>query len=58
MLIITTNESNNNGYYNDDYYDPTAYWVKDNVFYTLRVLEDETNKEEIQATLDRILGEI
>jgi hypothetical protein len=30
----------------------------DNVFYTLRVLGNETNKEEIQATLDRILGEI
>ena len=58
VLIVTTNESNNNNYYDDDYYDPTAYWVKDNVFYTLRVLGNETNKEEIQATLDRILGEI
>ncbi len=58
VLIVITNESNNNDYYNCDYYDPTAYWVKDNVFYTLRVLGDETNKEEIQATLDRILGEI
>ena len=58
VLIVITNESNNNDYYNGDYYDPTAYWVKDNVFYTLRVLGDETNKEEIQATLDRILGEI
>ncbi len=58
VLIITTNESNDNGYYNDDYYAPTAYWVKDNVFYTLRVLGNETNKEEIQATLYRILEEI
>lgn len=58
VLIVTTNESNNNAYYDDDYYDPTAYWVKDNVFYTLRVLGNETNKEEIQATLYRILGEI
>lgn len=58
VLIVTTNESNNNNYYDDDYYDPTAYWVKDNVFYTLRVLGEETNKEEIQATLYRILGEI
>ena len=30
----------------------------DNVFYMLRVLGNETNKEEIRATLDRILGEI
>ena len=52
------NESNNNDYYNGDYYDPTAYWVKDNVFYTLRVFGDDTNKEEIQATLERILREI
>lgn len=58
VLLVTTNESNNNNYYNGDYYDPTAYWVKDNVFYTLRVLGDETNKDEIQATLYRILGEI
>ncbi len=58
VLIVTANESNNNNYYNGDYYNPTAYWVKDNVFYTLRVSGDETNKEEIQATLDRILGEI
>jgi len=57
-LIVITNESNNNDYYNGDYYDPTAYWVKDNVFYTLRVFGDETNKEEIQAMLERILREI
>lgn len=58
VLIVTTKESNNNGYYNGDYFDSTAYWVKDNVFYTLRVFGDETNKAEIQATLDRILEEI
>ena len=58
VLIVITNESNNNGYYNGDYYNPTAYWVKDNVFYTLRVLGNERNKEEIQAALYRILGEI
>ena len=55
VLIVTTNETNNNGYYNGDYFDSTAYWVKDNVFYTLRVFGDETNKDEIQATLYRIL---
>lgn len=58
VLIVITNESNNNGYYQADYYDPTAYWVKDNVLYTLRVLGDETDKETIQTTLERILSEI
>ena len=58
VLIVITNESNNNGYYEGDYYDPTAYWVKDHVFYTLRVSGDETEKESIQATLERILSEI
>ena len=58
MLIVITNESNNTGYYASDYYNPTAYWVKDNVLYTLRVLGDETNKETIQTTLERILSEI
>ena len=58
VLIVITNESNNTGYYAGDYYDPTAYWVKDNVLYTLRVLGDETEKESIQTTLERILSEI
>lgn len=58
VLIVITNESNNNGYYQGNYYDPTAYWVKDNVLYTLRVLGDESEKESIQATLERILSEI
>ncbi len=58
VLIITTDEMNNNGYYNGDYFDPTAYWVKDNVFYALRVFGDETEKDEIQSILDRILKEI
>lgn len=58
VLIVTTNETNNLGYYNGDYYDPTAYWVKDNVFYTLRVFGDEVNQAEIQETLELILAEI
>jgi len=58
VLIITTDERNNNGYYNGDYYDPTAYWVQDNVFYSLRVFGDEAEKDEIQSILDRILKEI
>lgn len=55
VLIITTDERNNNGYYNGDYFDPTVYWVKDNVFYSLRVIGDEAEKAEIQAILERIL---
>lgn len=58
VLVVTTDETNNTEYYNDNYFDPTAYWVKDNVFYTLRVFGNELQKAEIQATLDRILGEI
>ena len=58
VLIVITNESNNTGYYAGDYYDPTAYWVKDNVLYTLRVLGDETEKQTIEGTLERILSEI
>lgn len=58
VLIVTTNETNNLGYYNGDYFDPTAYWVKDNVFYTLRVFGDEVNQVEIQETLELILAEI
>jgi len=58
VLIVITDGTNNTGYYDGDYYDPTAYWVKDNVFYTLRVIGDSADKAEIQATLDRILAEI
>ena len=58
VLIVTTNGSNNNCYDNGDYYDPTAYWVKDNVFYTLRVFGNTTYKANIQAALDRILADI
>lgn len=55
VLIVTTNESNNTGYYNGDYYDPTAYWVKDGVFYTLRAFGDEADKDEITGVLEHIL---
>lgn len=58
VLIVTTNGANNLGYYNGDYYNPTAYWVKDNAFYALRVFGDEVNQAEIQETLDLILAEI
>ena len=58
VLIVITDGMNNTGYYNGDYYDPTAYWVKDNVFYTLRVIGDSADKDDIQATFDRILAEI
>lgn len=58
VLIVITDGTNNTGYYNGDYYDPTAYWVKDNVFYTLRVIGDSADKDDIQAAFDRILEEI
>lgn len=58
VLVVITNGTNNAGYYNGNYYDPTAYWVKDNVFYTLRVFGDAADKAEIQDALDRILAEI
>lgn len=58
VLIVTTDEANNKGYYNGDYFDPSAYWVKDHAFYELRVFGEETDKEEIQTVLDRILAEI
>ena len=58
VLIMTVNGTNNIGYYDGDYFDSTAYWVKDNVFYALRVFGNETDKAEIQATLDKLLAEI
>ena len=58
VLIMTVNGTNNLGYFKGDYFDSTAYWVKDNVFYALRVFGNETDKAEIQATLDKILAGI
>ena len=58
VLIVTVNGTNNIGYYDGDYFDSTAYWVKDNVFYALRVFGNETDRAEIQATLDKLLAEI
>lgn len=58
VLVITAKETNNTGYYNGDYWEPTAYWVKDNILYSLHVFGDEADKAEIQATLDRLLEEI
>ncbi|MDD6251038.1 MAG: hypothetical protein PUA85_00140 [Oscillospiraceae bacterium] len=58
VLVVITDETNNTGYYNGDYFDPTAYWVENNVFYTLRVIGDEADKSNIQDILYRILNEI
>jgi len=58
VLIVTINETNNTEYYDGDYFDPTAYWVKDNVFYILRVFGEEKDKAEIQTILERILAGI
>lgn len=58
VLIMTTYKENDTEFYISNFFDPTAYWVKDNVFYTLRVSGDEINKVEIESTLNRILSEI
>ena len=58
VLVVITDGQNNLGYYNGDYYDPTAYWVRDNVFYTLRVTGDKSEEKEIQELFDRIISEI
>ena len=56
VLVVTTDEENNNGYYHGDYYDPTAYWVQDNVFYALRVSGNEADKDEIRNVLEKIIA--
>ncbi len=58
VLIVTTYRANNTGYYLSDYFDPTAYWVQDNVFYTLRISGEATAQGDIKSTLNRILAEI
>ena len=55
VLVVVTNQSNNTGYYNGEFCDLTAYWVMENVFYSLRVFGEKTDQTEIQRTLDRIL---
>ena len=58
VLVVITDGQNNLGYYNGVYYDPTAYWVRDNVFYTLRVAGDKSEEKDINEMLDRIISEI
>ena len=58
VLVVITDGQNNLGYYNGVYYDPTAYWVRDNVFYTLRVTGERSEEKEIQELFDRIISEI
>lgn len=58
VLLVTTNETNNTGYYNGDYFDPTAYWVKDNVCYSLRVFGSQTDRDKIEDVMNRILAEV
>ena len=58
VLVVTPYETNNNGYYNGDYFTPVAYWAKGNVFYSLHLNGNETDKAEIQSVLERILNEI
>lgn len=58
VLVVITDGLNNLNYYNGDYYFPIAYWVRDNVFYTLRVTGDKSEEKEIQELFDRIISEI
>lgn len=57
VLTVTADGENNLDYYAEDYYDPTAYWVKDNVFYSVRVLGTDIQKERVMYVLDMILKE-
>lgn len=57
-LAVSPAAVNVDGYYNVKYYDSSAYWVKDNVFYTLCLSGAPSDMSEIQATLDKILSEI
>ena len=58
VLIVSTDEMNNDEHYQKNYCDSTAYWVNNNVFYTLRVMGNKADKKAIQTTLERILSEI
>ena len=58
VLVVITDGLNNLNYYNGDYYFPIAYWVRDNVFYTLRVTGDKSEEKEIQELFDKIISEI
>ena len=58
VLIVTPDVSNNNGYYSEDYYGLTAYWARNDVFYTLYVHGDDADKGLIEEVLYRILAEI
>ena len=58
VLVVITEGLNNLNYYNGDYYFPIAYWVRDNVFYTLRVTGDKSEEKEIQELFDKIISEV
>ncbi len=58
VLVVITDGLNNLNYYNGDYYFPIAYWVRNNVFYTLRLTGDKSEEKEIQELFDRIISEI
>lgn len=58
VLIVTPIVENNLGYFSEDYYAPIAYWVRNGVFYSLRVHGLEENSGEIREALDFILSEL
>lgn len=58
VLTVTTDETNNTGYYGGSFYDISSYWVRDGIFYTLRVFGDKEDENEIRSVFDRILPQI
>lgn len=58
VLVVNENLKNNNDYYVTDWYDVNAYWVKDNVFYSLRLWGNKEDKKKINDTLEKILSEM
>lgn len=55
VLVVTADMKNNTGYYKSVFYEINAYWTKENVFYTLRILGDSADRDEIDEALNKIL---
>lgn len=58
VVVVTTKIANNLGYYNDLWYEQEAFWVDGNVFYTLRVVGNQENLEEVRTALENLLTEL
>ncbi len=58
VKIVFSDVTENSDYYGSRYYDAEAYWVKDNVFYSLQVIGESAEQAEIREIMNRILAEI